>query len=55
MQLTSPSVCLHHPNHTQLGLWGRENGSLFEDQKGFMEESGFKRSIGALELISMGA
>lgn len=41
--------------HKQLGLWGRENGTLFEDQNEFMQASGFKRSTGALELIAMGA
>lgn len=40
---------------TRLGLWGRENGTYFEDQNDFMERSGFKHSTGALELIAMGA
>jgi hypothetical protein len=40
---------------TRLGLWGRENGTFFDDQNAFMEESGFKSSTGALELIAMGA
>lgn len=37
----------------RLGLYGRENGTLFEDLDAFLHESGFKRSIGALELISL--
>ena len=49
----------HHRNNSntpqQLGLWGRENGTMFESQKEFMEQSGFKHSVGALELIAMGA
>jgi hypothetical protein len=39
---------------TRLGLWGRDNGTLFENQAQFMQQSGFKRSTGALELIAMG-
>lgn len=51
--LTYHCLCTH--TYTpQLGLWGRENGTFFEDQKTFMEDSGFKHSTGALELIAMG-
>jgi len=37
----------------RLGLYGRENGTLFENMNEFFNESGFKSSMGALELISL--
>lgn len=50
-------LIVHTPPTTktlQLGLWGRENGTFFENQTEFMDDSGFKHSTGALELIAMG-
>ena len=38
----------------RLGLWGRENGTFFEDMDSFFNQSGFKNSVGALELLAMG-
>jgi len=37
----------------RLGLYGRDNGTLFEHMDDFFNESGFKSSMGALELISL--
>ena len=38
---------------SRLGLWGRSNGSLHESMEDFFNQSGFKASTGALELIAM--